>query len=177
MSESLNKAAIAAIIILLIVLVNSLGDAETFRCTIAQGQTVNVRNRPSTKAATHGKRLYAGSEISGNIYDDGKWIQYKDDEGEDCYVSSKYAEMVVTEKVTVIGNGRLKWRKTPGGKAGGYYHPGDTLIVWGIAFDKDGGMWARTAESRWALGGRYISLDYLETEDGKTLSEIYGITE
>lgn len=171
--RTLLVITIALLIILIGATVYSLAYAETFRCTVSQGETVNVRSAPSTKASTGGKRLYSGNTVNGTFTQGGTWIEYLDDNHEYCYVMAKYMEIDYTGRCTISANGRVRWRKTPGGKTGGWYQPDDEVFVWGIAVDSKGNLWGRIAEGKWALGGHYVSLDYIADNDGKLLSELY----
>lgn len=159
--------------LLLCLIVCSAGQAETYKCTVPQGETANVRLSPSKKARTEGKRIFSGDKIEGRYTDDKLWIQFVDSEGDTVYVMSKYMELVAELECTVIGNGRLRWRKSPNGKVGGYYSPGDTVTVYGIVTDAGGTLWGRIAPSKWAIGGRYVSLQYLADQGGNVLSDIY----
>lgn len=159
-------------IALALILITGPAAAETYRCIVDSGETVNVRYKPSSKASTGGRRLYAGSIVEGDLTEDRKWIAYLDDEGDPAYVMSKYMEIAYTAKCTVAANGRVRWRKTPGGKTGGYYQPEDTCYVNGIRLDSDGTYWARTSDGS-STKDKYVSLDYLVTGDGQLLSDIY----
>lgn len=159
-------------VVLILILLTGTAAGETFRCTVSDGETVNVRSSPSTKASTGGRRLFSGDTVEGNLLDDNKWIVFKDADGEIGYVMSKYMEIAYVAMCTVSANGRVRWRKTPGGKTGGYYQPDDTVYVQGIRLDSSGTYWARTTDGN-SKQNRYVSLDYLVTQDGTLLSELY----
>lgn len=146
--------------------------ADTYRCMVDSGESLNVRSAPSKKARTDGRRLFSGSKIEGTWTEDHKWVAFVQD-GETVYAMSRYLELQCEEECTVIGGGRLRWRKTPGGKVSGYLQPGDDVVVYGIVADSSGNLWARVAESKWAIGGKYVSLAFLATADGRTLDERY----
>ena len=146
--------------------------AETYRCIVESGQTVNVRAKPSTKASTGGRRLYSGSTIDGDLTEDRQWIHFLDDEGNDAYVMSKYMEIPYVAMCTVSANGRVRWRKTPGGKTGGFFQPDDTVYVNGLRLDSKGVWWADTADDS-GHKHRFVSLDYL-VHDGTLLSDVYN---
>lgn len=154
-----------------VVLVCRIALAETYRCIVESGQTVNVRTKPSTKASTGGRRLYSGSTIEGDLTENRQWIYFTDENGEPAYVMSKYMEIPYVAMCTVSANGRVRWRKTPGGKTGGYYQPDDTVYVNGIRLDSKGVWWADTADDS-GHKHRFVSLDYL-VHDGTLLSDVY----
>lgn len=146
--------------------------ADTYKCTVPTDQVLNVRVQPSKKAATDGRRLFRGDTVDGTILAGGKWISYKDD-GVTVYASSQYMELVLDVDCYVVGDGRLRWRKSPGGKVGGYYKPGDAVTCYGIAHDKDGGRWAKIGTSKYDKNPRYVSLDYLQDDNGDCLADLY----
>lgn len=158
--------------VLAAILIAGSAAAETYRCTVDEGETVNVRYKPSSKSSTGGRRLYHGSTIDGDMTEDGKWICWTDDDGDPAYVMSKYMEIAYSARCTVAANGRVRWRKTPGGKTGGYYQPDDTVYVNGIRWDKDGTPWARTSDGT-TTKDKYVSLEYLVNGEGVLLSELY----
>lgn len=139
---------------------SDIAKAETWVPAVSSEGTVNVRLEPSRTGKLDDTRLSVFDRIEGDLMDDGKWIVFRNEDGEKRYVMAKYMEMQLTEAYTVSGNGRVKWRKSPGGKRGGWYQPGDTVTVLGIRMDGQGNAWARIGENK------YISCDYLRDKNG-----------
>ena len=79
--------------------------------------------------------------------------------GDTLYVSADY--LTDADKPTgdykVTANGRVRVRKTPGGKVIGYRHNGDRVTVMRWATADDGTSWGCTADG-------YISADCLEDQ-------------
>jgi len=128
--------------------------AERLTCIVADGQYVNVRNRPSSSAATWGV-LHTDDEIEtdpAEIQNGFFKTTFKDRE---AYVSVKFFEIEDSGAYTVTANGRVRMRKSPGGSADGFIRPGERVRVMAWRYAADGSLWARCA------GGCYISAQYL----------------
>ena len=128
--------------------------AETLECIVPDGQYVNVRNQPSSRAAAWGV-LHTGDIIETNpaeIRNGFFKTTYKD---HTAYVSVKYFEIAVGEDFVIQANGRVRMRKSPGGSANGFIKPGTRVHVIAWQYGSDGAKWARCA------GGSYISAAYL----------------
>ena len=144
----------AAVFFLALCLFSHGAPAETLECIVREGQYVNVRNQPSSGAATWGV-LHAGDLIDVNpaeIQNGFFKTTYKD---HTAYVSVKYFEIAVEQDFVIEANGRVRMRKSPGGSASGFIQPGTRVHVIAWRYDHSGVKWARCA------GGRYISADYL----------------
>ena len=132
----------------------SAASGETLSCVVPDGQYVNVRNQPSSGAATWGI-LHTDDTIEtepAEIQNGFFKTTYKD---RIAYVSVKYFEIAVGENFVVEANGRVRMRKSPGGSADGFIKPGTRVHVIAWQYGADGSRWARCA------GGSYISADYL----------------
>lgn len=128
--------------------------AETFTCTVAKGQYVNVRRQPSTSAATWGV-MRTGETIEAdpsqicNGFFKTTFMEHE------AYVSVHYFEIPVGANYAVSANGRVRMRETPGGKTWGFIQPGETVRVRAWRYAEDGSLWARCP------GPKYIAAEYL----------------
>ena len=139
---------------LLSLFLSAAASGETLTCIVPDGQYVNVRNQPSSRAAAWGV-LHTGDIIETNpaeIRNGFFKTTYKD---HTAYVSVKYFEIAVGEDFVIQANGRVRMRKSPGGNANGFIKPGTRVHVIAWQYGSDGAKWARCA------GGSYISADYL----------------
>lgn len=125
--------------------------AETMTCMVERGHYVNVRTGPTESASSNGRKIHGGDEIEVISVSDG-WITI-DWRGVNAYVSAIYFEAPVDADYEVSANGRVRWRKAPGGAVGGYYQPGEIVHVDGYRYG-DGATWAR-------IGDRYVDMAYL----------------
>ena len=145
---------IFASLLLFLCLSASAASGETLTCIVREGQYVNVRNQPSSRAAAWGV-LHTDDVIETDpdeIKNGFFKTTYKD---RTAYVSVKYFEIAVGEDFVVEANGRVRMRKSPGGSADGFIKPGTRVHVIAWQYGADGSRWARCA------GGSYISADYL----------------
>ena len=150
----MKHSIFAAMLFLSLCLFACVSTAETLECIVREGQYVNVRNQPSSGAATWGV-LHTGDLIDVNpaeIRNGFFKTQYKN---HTAYVSVKYFEIAVEQDFVVEANGRVRMRKTPGGSADGFIQPGTRVHVMAWRYDGKGSKWARCA------GGSYIIADYL----------------
>ena len=145
---------IFAFFFLFLSLMASAASAETLTCIVREGQYVNVRNQPSSRAAAWGV-LHTDdiietdpAEIKNGFFK----ILYKNHA---AFVSVKYFEIAVGEDFVIEANGRVRMRKSPGGSADGFIQPGTRVHVIAWRYGADGTKWARCA------GGSYISSEYL----------------
>ncbi|MBP3656279.1 MAG: hypothetical protein J6K32_06230 [Clostridia bacterium] len=129
--------------------------AETLTCIVADGQYVNVRNRPSQSAATWGI-LHNGDTIDTAPEEIEKGYFRTTFNGHEAYVSVRYFEIAEERAYTVEANGRVRLRKAPGGAADGFVQPGSRVYVSAWRYAADGSRWAR------CTGGQYISADCLK---------------
>ena len=139
---------------LLSLFLSAAASGETLTCIVREGQYVNVRNQPSSRAAAWGV-LHTGDIIETNpaeIRNGFFKTTYKD---HTAYVSVKYFEIAVGEDFVIQANGRVRMRKSPGGSANGFIKPGTRVHVIAWQYGSDGAKWARCA------GGSYISAAYL----------------
>ena len=127
---------------------------ETLSCIVREGQYVNVRNQPSSSAAAWGV-LHTGDLIDTNPSDIKNGFFKTTYQGHTAYVSVKYFEIAVQQDFVIEANGRVRMRKSPGGKSSGFIQPGARVHVIAWQYGADGGKWGRCA------GGSYISADYL----------------
>jgi hypothetical protein len=128
--------------------------AETLTCIVADGQYVNVRNQPSSSAASWGV-LHTDDLIQtdpAEIRNGFFKTTYKD---RTAYVSVRYFEIAVGEDFVVEANGRVRMRKKPAGSASGFIQPGTRVYVIAWRYAGDGTKWAR------CMGGSYISAECL----------------
>jgi len=128
--------------------------ADTFTCIVPDGQYVNVRKQPSSKAAAWGV-MRTGETIEADpaeIRSGFFKFTFMDHE---AYVSVRYFEIEENRDYTVSANGRVRVRKTPGGDACGFIQPGETVRVRAWRRAADGSLWARCP------GPKYISAAYL----------------
>lgn len=148
------KKTIAAMLLFCTLLPCGAASGETLTCIVADGQYVNVRNRPSSAAATWGI-MHTGEMIEADPAEitDGF---FKTTFGERvAYVSVRYFEIAVNAHYIVEANGRVRLRKSPGGDADGFVRPGEQVYVTAWRYAGDGSKWAK------CTGGQYISADYL----------------
>ena len=141
-------------LLLFLCLSASSASGETLTCIVREGQYVNVRNQPSSRAAAWGV-LHTDDIIEtlpAEIQNGFFKTTYKD---RTAYVSVRYFEIAVGEDFVVEANGRVRMRKSPGGSADGFIKPGTRVHVIAWRYDTQGNKWARCA------GGSYISADYL----------------
>ena len=139
---------------LLSLFLSTAASGETLTCIVPDGQYVNVRNQPSSRAAAWGV-LHTGDIIETNpaeIRNGFFKTTYKD---HTAYVCVKYFEIAVGEDFVIQANGRVRMRKSPGGSANGFIKPGTRVHVIAWQYGTDGAKWARCA------GGSYISAAYL----------------
>lgn len=129
--------------------------AQTLTCTVADGQYVNVRNRPSSAAATWGI-LHTGDTIEADPAEITDGFFKTDFGGHTAYVSVRYFEIPEDGDFTVEANGRVRVRQSPGGEATGFVKPGKTVHVLAWRYAADGSKWAR------CTGGSYVSAEYLK---------------
>ena len=109
---------IFASLLLFLCLSASAASGETLTCIVREGQYVNVRNQPSSRAAAWGV-LHTDDVIETDpdeIKNGFFKTTYKD---RTAYVSVKYFEIAVGEDFVVEANGRVRMRKSPGGSADG----------------------------------------------------------
>jgi len=144
-------------VVLLLCMLASGACAEQLTCIVREGQYVNVRNQPYSRAATWGV-MHTGEVIDtdpAEIKNGFFKTTYKNHE---AYISVKYFEVAAGEDYTVQANGRVRMRKDPGGSADGFIKPGARVHVLAWRYAADGSKWARCA------GGSYISAAYLVSE-------------
>ena len=140
--------------LLLSLFLSAAASGETLTCIVREGQYVNVRNQPSSRAAAWGV-LHTGDIIETNPAEIRNGFfknTYKD---HTAYVCVKYFEIAVGEDFVIQANGRVRMRKSPGGSANGFIKPGTRVHVIAWQYGSDGAKWARCA------GGSYISASYL----------------
>ena len=141
-------------LILLLGLFACPASAEQLVCIVREGQYVNVRNQPSSRAATWGV-LHTDDVIDANPAEIQNGFFKTIYKNRDAYVSVRFFEIAVGADYTVTANGRVRMRKTPGGSADGFIQPGKQVHVIAWRYAGDGSKWARCA------GGSYISADFL----------------
>lgn len=129
--------------------------AETLTCIVADGQYVNVRNRASSQAATWGV-MRAGETIEADPAQITNGFFKTTFSERIAYVSVRYFEIAVDAHYTVVANGRVRVRKTPGGSPDGFVRPGDRVYVTAWRYAADGSKWGK------CTGGQYISAQYLK---------------
>jgi uncharacterized protein YgiM (DUF1202 family) len=118
---------------------------------VRDGTYLNARH-DATKDSAIEMRLHAGDavEVTGI---DGRWAQVKGGEAGICWCCVDYLATYPPEVdailYTVVSNGRVRVRATPGGETTRYLHDGDTVTV---RFITDG--WAY-------LGDGYVMDEYL----------------
>ena len=142
----------------LLMLLASGAAAESLTCIVREGQYVNVRSQPSSRAAARGI-LHTGEIIETNpseIRNGFFKTLYKDRE---AYVSVKYFEIADGMDYTVTANGRVRMRKTPAGSTSGFIQPGKRVHVIAWRYAGDGTRWAR------CTGGSYISAEFLSPRE------------
>ena len=132
----------------------ALSLADTFTCIVADGQYVNVRNRPEKAAATWGI-LHTGDTIEADPAEITDGFFKTTFGGHIAYVSVRYFEIPVDKDYTVEANGRVRVRKSPGGEATGFVKPGTPVHVLAFRYAADGSRWAK------CTGGSYISAECL----------------
>ena len=138
----------------LMLLITGSALADTFTCIVPDGQYVNVRKQPSSKAATWGV-MRTGETIEADPAEiRSGFFKFTFMEHE-AYVSVRYFEIEENRDYTVQANGRVRVRKTPGGDASGFIKPGETVRVRAWRRAADGSLWARCP------GPKYISAAYL----------------
>lgn len=129
--------------------------AQTLTCIVADGQYVNVRNRPSTSAASWGV-LHTGDTIETDPQEITNGFFKTTFRDRVAYVSVRYFEVAEEAEHVVTANGRVRVRETPGGTAAGFVQPGTQVYVGAWRYAADGSLWAR------CTGGQYISAEYLK---------------
>ena len=144
--------------LMMLVAVQACAEETELTCIVADGQYVNVRNRPSSSAATWGV-LHTGETILSDPAEitDGFFRTIFRDRV--AYVSVRYFEIPVDAHYVVEANGRVRVRNKPGGSPAGFVRPGDSVYVAAWRYDENGGKWAR------CTGGQYISAEYLHREE------------
>ena len=140
-----------------LLLAPALACADTFTCTVADGQYVNVRNRPAKAAATWGI-LHTGDTIEADPAEITDGFLKTTFNGHVAYVSVRYFEIPVDKRCIVEANGRVRVRQSPGGEATGFVKPGTSVHVLAYRYAADGSKWAR------CTGGSYVSADYLKSK-------------
>ena len=128
--------------------------AQTLTCTVKEGQYVNVRKQPSSKAATWGV-MRTGETIEAEPSEIRSGFFKTVFMEHEAYVSVSYFEVPVNADYTVAANGRVRVRKAPGGEASGFIQPGETVRVRAWRYAADGSLWARCP------GPKYIAAEYL----------------
>ena len=147
-----------ALLTIALALALAAAKAQTLPCIVADGQYVNVRNRPSTSAASWGI-LHNGDTIEADpmeITDGFFKTTFRERE---AYVSVRYFEIAEEAAYTVSANGRVRVRETPGGKAAGFVQPGAQVYVSAWRYAADGSLWAR------CTGGQYVSAEFLKKKE------------
>lgn len=125
--------------LVIILLAGTIAKSETLTCIVTEGQYVNVRDKPTTKASGLG-RLHTGANIEAIEYLDG-WIKFVVD-GQVAYVDSTYFVIEADEYAIIEANGRVRYRDYAYGKTLGYYSVGEVIHVDGYIYDSDGELWA-----------------------------------
>lgn len=145
-------------VLLLLLLLAGAACADTFTCIVPDGQYVNVRKQPSSKAATWGV-MRTGETIEADPSEIRSGFFKTTFMEHEAYVSVKYFEIEDAGDYTVAANGRVRVRKSPGGDACGFIQPGETVRVRAWRRAADGSLWARCP------GPKYISAAYLIPAD------------
>lgn len=153
-SRQFHTAMRLALILMLLLLAAAAACADTFTCIVPEGQYVNVRKQPSSKAATWGV-MRAGETIQAEPADVRSGFFRITFMGHEAYVSVRYFEKAENRNYEVSANGRVRIRKSPGGDACGFLQPGDTVHVRAWRCAADGSLWARCP------GPKYISASYI----------------
>ncbi len=127
--------------------------ADTMRVSTSGG-ALNARFAPGGEVVA---TLADGESVDVQSISDG-WAAINHG-GDTLYVSTDYlsAESRPTGDYKVTANGRVRVRKTPGGKVAGYKHDGDCVTVTRWATADDGTSWGCT-------GDGYIRADCLVEE-------------
>ena len=128
--------------------------AETFTCTVAEGQYLNVRKQPSTSAAAWGV-MHAGETIEADPSEIRRGFFKTTFMEHEAYVSVQYFEIPVGANYAVAANGRVRMRETPGGRTWVFIQPGEVVRVRAWRYAEDGSLWARCP------GPKYIAAEYL----------------
>ena len=148
------KCLWGAFILTLLLFAACTACAQTFTCCVADGQYLNVRKQPSSTAATWGV-MRAGETIEAEPAEIRNGFFKTTFMEHEAYVSVNYFEIAVNADYTVSANGRVRVRKTPGGKTSGFIQPGETVRVRAWRYAADGSLWARCP------GPKYIAAEYL----------------
>ena len=99
-----------ALLTIALALALAAAKAQTLTCIVADGQYVNVRNRPSTSAASWGI-LHNGDTIEADPMEiTGGFFKTTFRERE-AYVSVRYFEIAEEAAYTVSANGRVRVSK------------------------------------------------------------------
>ena len=139
----------------LLMLLASGAAAEQLTCIVREGQYVNVRSQPSSRAAARGI-LHAGDLIDTIPSEIRNGFFKTSYQNHDAYVSVDYFEIADGTDYTVTANGRVRMRKKPAGGASGFIQPGTRVHVIAWRYAGDGTKWAR------CTGGSYISAECLK---------------
>lgn len=145
-------------VFLSLILLSAAACADTFTCIVPDGQYVNVRKQPSSKAATWGV-MRAGETIEADPAEIRSGFFKTTFMEHEAYVSVRYFEIEENRDYTVSANGRVRVRKSPGGDACGFVQPGETVRVRAWQRAADGSLWARCP------GPKYVSAAYLIPAD------------
>ena len=137
-----------------LLLLASAAAAEQLTCIVREGQYVNVRSRPSARAAAWGI-LHAGDVIDASPSEIQSGFFKTSYQSREAYVSVDYFEIADGTDYTVTANGRVRMRKSPAGSASGFIQPGTRVHVVAWRYADDGSKWAR------CTGGSYISAECL----------------
>lgn len=132
-----------------------MASAESMKCTVPEGQYVNVRKQASSKAASWGK-LHRDDVVEVDSVDKG-WIKFEYN-GHIAYVKSKYFEEVDGATYVVVSNGRVRLRESPNGNRVGWVNSGEEYTVLSWSYGSDNKLWGKLQ----GTGGGYVSIDYLQ---------------
>ena len=149
----MKRIAICAVCLLLIAAQIGTADALTLYAAHKEGD-LNIRQSPN------GKRVgYLSPGDRGEyIRQDGEWVLLalgiEDGKG---WVNAQYltVDPAAAGRYVNASGGRVRIRKTPGGKAAGWLGIGKTVEVLSVLPDENGELWGRTKKG-------YIALKYLE---------------
>ncbi len=152
------------LLILLVVLIVKVADAEEYTCVVRKGEYVWIRESPSPDGRKIGRCRF-GFEVSsdqaeGNFIRIGTrqgWML----EGESSssgWVDRSYFERPVPEKMYRVNTkeGPLAKRETPDGRLLCWIKPGVRISVLGWRYSKSGELWAKV------FRGGYCKAEYLE---------------
>lgn len=149
----MKKIAICAVCMLLIAAQVGTADALTLYAAHKEGD-LNIREKPN------GERIgYLLPGDSGEfVKQDGEWVFLAVGiEAGGGWVNAKYLTIDpgASGQYANTSGGRVRIRKTPGGKPAGWLETGKTVEVLSVLPDENGELWGRTQKG-------YISLKYLE---------------